>query len=106
MAYSPLDEGRLLRQPGARAGRGTASAFRPREVALAWLLRDPNVAVIPKAARIEHVRANRRALDLALDGAGARGARPRIPAAAAQNGARHDLKSARDDSVSLRDSGA
>ena len=66
MAYSPLGEGRLphdstLTQIAARIGAS------PAQVALAWLLRDPNVVAIPKAARIEHLRANRRAADLALD---------------------------------------
>ena len=66
MAYSPLDEGRL---PGHRvldavgARLGTTGA----EVALAWTMRDPNVASIPKASRADHARANRRAADLVLD---------------------------------------
>jgi diketogulonate reductase-like aldo/keto reductase len=30
-------------------------------------MRDPNVVTIPKASRIEHLRANRSALDRALD---------------------------------------
>jgi diketogulonate reductase-like aldo/keto reductase len=66
MAYSPLDEGRLQGHPvlaaiGARLGASGA------EVALAWTMRDSNVASIPKAARAEHVRANRRSADLVLD---------------------------------------
>jgi diketogulonate reductase-like aldo/keto reductase len=39
----------------------------PAEVALAWLLGRPGVVAIPKAANLEHVRANRRAHDLVLD---------------------------------------
>jgi diketogulonate reductase-like aldo/keto reductase len=35
-------------------------------VALAWLLRQEGVVVIPKAVRPEHVRANREALDIVL----------------------------------------
>ncbi len=66
MAYSPLAEGGLanharLRAIAARLGASAA------ELALAWVLRQTNVAVIPKAARAEHVRANRRAADLVLD---------------------------------------
>jgi diketogulonate reductase-like aldo/keto reductase len=38
-------------------------------VALAWLLRDARVAVIPKAARETHVRENAAARALALDDA-------------------------------------
>ena len=66
MAYSPLDEGRLLRHPAldtvARVLGVTAA-----EVAIAWTLRDPGVVSIPKAASLEHVRANRAALDIVLD---------------------------------------
>jgi len=65
MAYSPVDHARLpkrspLDEIGAAHG---VSAYR---VALAWALRQPGVVAIPKAARIEHVRDNRAALDLAL----------------------------------------
>ena len=38
----------------------------PAQVALAWLLHQPGVVVIPKAGRAEHVRENRAALDLGL----------------------------------------
>ncbi len=66
MAYSPLDEGRLVRHPaldavGKRMGASTA------QVALAWLLRDRRIATIPKAATPAHVAANREAADLMLD---------------------------------------
>lgn len=65
MAYSPLDEGRLIGHPGlARIAADAAST--PAEVALAWTLRLQGVVSIPKAVREEHVRANRRAVDLAL----------------------------------------
>jgi len=66
MAYSPLDEGRLVGHPalGAVAARLGAT---PAQVALAWVLRDPRVCAIPKAAREEHLRANRAAADLTLD---------------------------------------
>lgn len=65
MAYSPLDQGRLCKHPAlapvaARHGVGAA------QIALAWLLRQPGVIVIPKAARAEHVRQNRAAADIAL----------------------------------------
>ena len=68
MAYSPLDEGRLAdhaRLVPVAARMGVSAA----ELALAWVLRQRNVVAIPKAARDEHVRANRRAADLVLDGA-------------------------------------
>jgi diketogulonate reductase-like aldo/keto reductase len=38
----------------------------PARVALAWVLRQEGVAVIPKAVRPQHVRDNRAALDLVL----------------------------------------
>jgi diketogulonate reductase-like aldo/keto reductase len=66
MAYSPLDEGALaqdrrLAAIGARHGVGGS------EIALAWVLRQPGVCAIPKAGRIEHVRANAKAAELRLD---------------------------------------
>ena len=65
MAYSPIGQGRLPKSPAlaAIAKRHEASVF---EVALAWVLRDPTVIAIPKAADLAHVEANRRALDLQL----------------------------------------
>jgi diketogulonate reductase-like aldo/keto reductase len=65
MAYSPIDHARLPKRSvldDIAAAYGV-SAYR---VALAWVLRQPGVFAIPKAARIEHVRDNRAALDLAL----------------------------------------
>jgi diketogulonate reductase-like aldo/keto reductase len=69
MAYSPLEsnpqeQGSLLGNPqlAAVARRHGVS---PARVALAWLLRQEDVAVIPKAVRPEHVRDNRAALELA-----------------------------------------
>ena len=66
MAYSPLDEGRLVRHPAVNdvAKRLDVPAAR---VALAWLLRNPELVVIPKASNIDHVRENRAAADLVLD---------------------------------------
>jgi diketogulonate reductase-like aldo/keto reductase len=68
MAYSPLDEGRLVRdrslgQIAAEAG------VAPAELAIAWSIRGGHVVSIPKAARLEHVRSVRRAADLRLDAA-------------------------------------
>jgi diketogulonate reductase-like aldo/keto reductase len=65
MAYSPIDRGRLLRDRVL-----TAVATRHRattaQIALAWVLRRPDMMVIPKAATLEHVRENRAALDIRL----------------------------------------
>ena len=66
MAYTPLEQGRML---GNRALNGVAARYgaSPAQVALAWLLRQDGMIVIPKATQPEHVRDNRAALDLALD---------------------------------------
>ncbi|KVK90660.1 aldo/keto reductase [Burkholderia sp. MSMB1498] len=66
MAYSPIDHMRLPKRTALddiARGRGVS----PMRVALAWVLRQPNVLAIPKAGSVEHVRDNRAALDLALD---------------------------------------
>jgi diketogulonate reductase-like aldo/keto reductase len=65
MAYSPVEQGRLLghKALAAVAGRHGAS---PAQVALAWLLAQPGVMAIPKAVDPAHVRDNRAALDLGL----------------------------------------
>ncbi len=65
MAYSPVEQGRLLRNPALQAlalERGVSAA----QLALAWLLHQQNVIVIPKSSRIEHVEQNRAALELQL----------------------------------------
>jgi diketogulonate reductase-like aldo/keto reductase len=66
MAYTPLDQGRILGNRALQdvAARHGASAA---QVALAWLLRQDGMIVIPKATTLDHVRDNRGALDLALD---------------------------------------
>ncbi|MET7764035.1 aldo/keto reductase [Streptomyces sp. NPDC005336] len=64
MAYSPIEQGRLL---GSDVLRDIARAHgaTPAQVALAWVLRQ-SVPAIPRAGRAEHVRENRDALDLEL----------------------------------------
>lgn len=66
MAYSPLDQGRLLR---SRALRDIATALgaTPAQVALAWLLQQRDIVVIPKASDATHVHDNVSAANLALD---------------------------------------
>jgi len=65
MAYTPLGQGSMLgnRALAEIARRGGAT---PAQIALAWLLRHEGTIVIPKASRLEHVRENRGALDIAL----------------------------------------
>jgi diketogulonate reductase-like aldo/keto reductase len=70
MAYSPLESspaeqaallGNAQLRTVARRHERT-----PAQIALAWLLRQEGVVTIPKAVRLEHVRANREALDIVL----------------------------------------
>jgi len=66
MAYSPLGQGPLLQQPPLQA-MARKHGVEAAAIALAWVLRQANVVTIPKAAKPEHVRANLKALDVALD---------------------------------------
>jgi len=65
MAYSPLEQARMLNHPAltAVAARHGATAA---QIGVAWALRQPGMMVIPKAVRPEHVRANAAARDLSL----------------------------------------
>lgn len=64
MAYSPIEQGRILGSPalGRVAARHGASLAR---VALAWVLTHPGVIAIPQASSPEHVRDNAAARALA-----------------------------------------
>lgn len=66
MAYSPLGQGRILRNPTLQS-IADKHGVAPSAVALAWVLRHEHVFTIPKAATPEHVRANAAAADLTLD---------------------------------------
>ncbi|NOW44029.1 diketogulonate reductase-like aldo/keto reductase [Novosphingobium sp. SG751A] len=65
MAYSPVEQGRLLSHKALAevARRHQAS---PARIALAWLLRRPGILPIPKAGSVRHVQDNRAAADLKL----------------------------------------
>jgi diketogulonate reductase-like aldo/keto reductase len=65
MAYSPIEQGRLLRRPEVRAVAARHGAT-PAQAALAWVLRHDDVIAIPKAGDPRHVGENRAALDLSL----------------------------------------
>ncbi|WP_375459639.1 aldo/keto reductase [uncultured Enterovirga sp.] len=65
MAYSPVEQGRLAKAK-ALAGIARRHDTSPAAVALAWVLRRPDVIAIPKAGTRAHVEENGRALDLAL----------------------------------------
>ncbi|HEX2910617.1 MAG TPA: aldo/keto reductase [Chloroflexia bacterium] len=65
MAYSPVEQGRLLDHPELQRVAARHSST-PAQVALAWVLRQQQVIAIPKAGSLAHVRDNRAALDLSL----------------------------------------
>jgi diketogulonate reductase-like aldo/keto reductase len=65
MAYSPIEQGRLLRHPVLKKIAARLSAT-PAQVALAWVLQQSDVMAIPKAGTREHVIENRAALDIKL----------------------------------------
>ncbi len=94
MAYSPVDQGRLLRhrvvETVARRHNVT-----PAQVTLAWVLRHDGVVTIPKAGTPEHVRENRAALDLQLDPRGPGRAGPGLPPASGAAAPRDPLTAPR-----------
>jgi diketogulonate reductase-like aldo/keto reductase len=61
MAYSPFDEGRLLRHPKLVAF-GRRHGMTPAHAALGWLLAQPGVIAIPKTGSPERVEVNAQAL--------------------------------------------
>lgn len=65
MAYSPIEQGRLLNHPAlaaiAQELETTAAA-----VALAWVLGQNGVIAIPKSGNPKHIHENRRAADIRL----------------------------------------
>jgi diketogulonate reductase-like aldo/keto reductase len=65
MAYSPLEQGRIVGHPVLQ---GIARQYHatPAQVALAWVLSHAGVCAIPEAGTVKHVRQNRAALDLPL----------------------------------------
>jgi diketogulonate reductase-like aldo/keto reductase len=76
VGYSPFGSGRF---PGPRSAGGRvlvdvarAHDATPRQVALAFLVREPGLFAIPKAGRADHVRENAAAGDLVLSAADVR----------------------------------
>lgn len=65
MAYSPIEQGRLL---GDRTLEGIAARHRatPAQIALAWAVRQDGIVAIPRASSSDHVKENRQALDITL----------------------------------------
>jgi diketogulonate reductase-like aldo/keto reductase len=70
MAYSPLessprDTSPMLRN-AALLNVAARHAVTPAQMAVAWLLHQPNVVVIPKAVQLAHVEENRAAVNVML----------------------------------------
>jgi diketogulonate reductase-like aldo/keto reductase len=65
MAYSPIEQGRVLRHVALKTIAARLGAT-PAQVALAWVLRQDGVCAIPQSGKPEHVRENRGALDVRL----------------------------------------
>jgi diketogulonate reductase-like aldo/keto reductase len=65
MAYSPVEQGRILGHKALREAAQRLGAT-PAQVALAWVLRQDGVVAIPQTGKAAHVRENRAALDLRL----------------------------------------
>lgn len=71
MAYSPLEsstpgEQRVLLGNRALQAVAQRHGATPAQIALAWLLRQDQVIVIPKSSNPDHVRLNRKAADIVL----------------------------------------
>jgi diketogulonate reductase-like aldo/keto reductase len=65
MAYSPIEQARMLGHAGLRR-LAEKRGVTPAQLALAWLLHQDGVVVIPKAGRIKHIDENAAALDINL----------------------------------------
>jgi diketogulonate reductase-like aldo/keto reductase len=68
MAYSPIEQGRMLRHPELSKVAKEVGAT-PAQIALAWLLRQDGVISIPKATAPAHLREDVASLDVRLDAA-------------------------------------
>lgn len=70
MAYSPVghnktEQKRLFNSPTMKSIAARHDAT-PAQIALALLLRQPDMVVIPKASQPEHIRQNRAAIEIEL----------------------------------------
>lgn len=66
MAYSPVEQARLLRHSGLRELAGRLG-MTPAQVALAWLLRRESIIAIPKTSTRKHLEENFAALRFSLE---------------------------------------
>jgi aldehyde reductase len=65
MAYSPIEQARLARNPGL-VQFAKRNSMTPAQAALAWLLAKDDVIVIPKTAQRERLKENIGALEIRL----------------------------------------
>ncbi len=66
MAYSPIDQASLLSSTKLQAIARDVGAT-PAQLALAWLMREPDVIVIPKTSRVDRLQENLGAVELKLN---------------------------------------
>ena len=66
MAYSPLDQGGALLQSTVVAEVAERHGASPAQIALAWLLHQPETVVIPKSAKLKRIEDNLAAVDIKL----------------------------------------
>ena len=66
MAYSPIEQARLLSHPGL-CKLATRLGMQPATLALAWLLQREDVIVIPRTSNRPHLEENHAALEIRLD---------------------------------------
>ena len=65
MAYSPIEQGRMLNHATLKAVAERHGAT-PAQIALAWIIRQAGMIAIPKAVSEKHLRENRAAADIVL----------------------------------------
>src|SRR5436189_6193909 len=66
MAYSPVGHGRGLLESATLKKIAKRHDATPSQIALAWVLREPQVVAIPKASREKHGRDNLRSIEIKL----------------------------------------
>ncbi len=66
MAYSPLGRGRRLLNNATLKKTAKRHDATPAQIAIAWVLRQPDVIAIPKASNKTHVRDNAQSVDIRL----------------------------------------
>ena len=65
MAYSPIEQSRLLSKPDL-ASLASDLSLTPAQLALAWVIRKSGLVAIPKAGTVAHVEENAHALEVTL----------------------------------------